>query len=228
MSTVLNAVKDHIRSYYSKFNSAGSYLVSGFVSGINSNSYKATNAGKSLAKKAYDAAKKQLNINSPSRVFRSLGYSVVEGFAMGIDRMSRTSEASAVNMADAAIKSTSRAISRIADVINSDVDTQPTIRPVVDLTDVKSSAGTINSMFGMNPSIKTMATVGAINTMMNQNNQNGFGEEIVSAIDKLRKDLGNIGGGTTNYINGITYDDGSNVSDAVETLVRAAKIGRRM
>lgn len=228
LSSMLSSVVTHIRSYYSKFNSAGSYLVSGFVSGINSNSYKATSAGKSLAKKAYDAAKKQLNINSPSRVFRSLGYSVVEGFAMGIDRMSRTSEASAVNMADSAIKSTSRAISRIADVINSDVDTQPTIRPVVDLTDVKSSAGTINSMFGMNPSIKTMATVGAINTMMNQNNQNGFGEEIVSAIDKLRKDLGNIVGGTTNYINGITYDDGSNVSDAVETLVRAAKIGRRM
>ena len=35
--------------------------------------------------------------------------------------------------------------------------------------------------------------------------------------------------GSTSYnINGITYDDGSNIVNAVETLVRAARIERRM
>ena len=41
-----------------------------------------------------------------------------------------------------------------------------------------------------------------------------------------RGDLGNIGGDTY-VIDGVTYDDGTNVSDAVRTLVRAAKIERR-
>ena len=36
-----------------------------------------------------------------------------------------------------------------------------------------------------------------------------------------------MGSGDTNIVNGVTYDDGSNVSTAVRDLVRAAKIKRR-
>ena len=50
---------------------------------------------------------------------------------------------------------------------------------------------------------------------------------VVSAINKLRKDIGNVGG-TTNIVNGVTYDDGSNISNAVEAIVRAARIERRV
>ena len=32
----------------------------------------------------------------------------------------------------------------------------------------------------------------------------------------------------TYQINGITYDDGSNISDAISTIVKAARIGRRV
>lgn len=226
IGTVLTVVKDHMRSYHDKFYSAGSYLVSGFADGIKNNAYKASNAGRSLAKKAYNAARKELDINSPSKVFRALGYTVVEGFVMGIDRMAHQAENSSASMANNAINSTKQAIAKMAGIINGDIETQPTIRPVVDLSDVRSSVNTINDMFGINPSVRTLATVGGINQSMDQLNQNGFADDVVSAIDKLRKDLGNIGG-TTNVINGITYDDGSNINDAVATLVRAAKIGRR-
>ena len=50
---------------------------------------------------------------------------------------------------------------------------------------------------------------------------------MVSAINGLRKDISDMPRNTYS-INGITYDDGSNVSDAVKTLVRAARIERRM
>ena len=49
---------------------------------------------------------------------------------------------------------------------------------------------------------------------------------LTTAINKLRKDLGNIGGDTY-VVDGVTYDDGTNVSEAVKTLVRAAKVERR-
>ena len=61
---------------------------------------------------------------------------------------------------------------------------------------------------------------------MIMNRQNGVNDDIISALNKLRGDLGNIGGDTY-VVNGLTYDDGTNVSDAVRTLVRAAKIERR-
>ena len=62
--------------------------------------------------------------------------------------------------------------------------------------------------------------------MMNRTIQNGRNNDVVSAINKLRKDLGNVGN-TSYNINGITYDEGTNVSDAIKTLVRAAKVERR-
>ena len=62
---------------------------------------------------------------------------------------------------------------------------------------------------------------------MNQRSQNGVNDEVVSAINKLRKEIGNISGNTYN-INGVTYDDGTNVSNAVEELIRAVKIEGRV
>ena len=63
--------------------------------------------------------------------------------------------------------------------------------------------------------------------MVNQRNQNGVNSDIVTAIDKLHKDLQNVGN-TSYNINGITYDDGSNISEAIKTLVNAAVVERRM
>ena len=77
----------------------------------------------------------------------------------------------------------------------------------------------------MTPSIGVMSNIGAISSMMNRN-QNRGNDDVVSAIDALSKRLGNTSGDTYN-INGVTYDDGSNITDAVKTIVRAARIERR-
>ena len=56
--------------------------------------------------------------------------------------------------------------------------------------------------------------------------QNDAATGVISAINSLRKELGNVGGNTYN-LGDITYDDGSNVADAIQTLVRAAVVERR-
>jgi hypothetical protein len=56
--------------------------------------------------------------------------------------------------------------------------------------------------------------------------QNGSNIDIISAIDNLGRKLGKIGGDTY-QINGVTYDDSSNIYGAVQTLVHAAKVERR-
>ena len=151
--------------------------------------------------------------------------SVPEGFAMGIDKLGGMAERSSVSMARAAISGTQDAISRIVDVINSDMDTQPTIRPVLDLSEISSGAGAINGMLGIKPSIGVISNINSIGSMMNSR-QNGTNSDVVSAIRELGKTIGS-GSGDTYTINGITYDDGSNITDAVKTLVRAARVERR-
>ena len=220
----LSAVKNF--SLYNGFYNAGMNLVNGFANGISANTFKAEAKAKAMANAAYQAAKRALDIHSPSKVFRRLGMFVPEGFAMGIEKLGSMVSGSAVSMADVAIKGTKNAISRISSIINSDIDAQPTIRPVLDLSNIKSGASTIGGMLGIEPSVGVLSNAQSISSMMNRN-QNGVNNDVVSAINKLRKDLSNVGGNSYT-INGVTYDDGSNISDAVKALVRAAKVERRI
>jgi tape measure domain-containing protein len=224
---IASACAKAMKDKYDSFKSAGKYLVDGFASGISAKTWHAEAKAKAMAKAAATAAENELDINSPSKVFRAIGYSVPEGFAMGIDRMSSMVTKSSVSMASAAVSNVKSSISRMADMINSDIDSQPTIRPVLDLSNVRSGASAISGMFGNGASVGVLANVNSISSMMNTRSQNGVNTDVVSAIDKLRKDLSNIGG-TTYNVNGITYDDGSNIAEAVKSITRAAVRERRV
>lgn len=215
------------RSVHGEFYSAGEYLVSGFASGISANSFTAVARAKAMAEAAADAARAALKVKSPSRVFMEIGGYVSEGFAIGIDNYSHYVTSSVGDMANGAIDSTKGVISRIADIINSDVDAQPTIRPVLDLSDVATGASAIGSMLGFDSSVGVMANVNGISTMMNRRNQNGADNEVVSAIDKLRGDLDKVRGNSIN-VGGVTYDDGSAVGNAVQELIRAMRVEGRI
>ena len=180
-----------------------------------------------MANAAERAARQALDINSPSRVFAAIGSGVVEGFVKGVsDNMRYTTDA-IHDMSNTAVNGFSETMSAVNKILGSDMDSQPTIRPVVDLSEVAYGAGAINEMLAMGSTIGVRSNVGSISAAMNRRNQNGTNGEVVSAIDKLRKDLGNMEKPSYN-INGITYDDGSSVSDAVKSLVRAVRVEGRI
>ena len=223
-STVSSAA-DGIKDSYTSFYNAGSYLVEGFSRGISASTWKAEAKAKAMAEAAEEAAREALDINSPSKVFRRVGYSVPEGFAQGIDRMSRLVKVSTVGMTDTALDGTKRAIARIGVLVSNDIDTQPRIRPVLDLSGIESGADAINSMLDSQASIDVLSNVNAISSMMN-NRQNGTNDDVISAIHDLGKQISKSSGDTYS-INGITYSGDSDVSDAIRTLVRAARIEGR-
>ena len=226
LSSIRSAISD-TRGYYDSFYNAGSYLVSGFANGISANAYKATARAVAMANAAKKAVKDALDINSPSKVFYKLGGFTGLGFVNALDDYADKSYNAAYGIGDYARNGLSKAINKVNSIINNDFDSQPTIRPVLDLSDVESGVGTIGNMFDRRLSIGAVADVNAISSMMNQKNQNGVNSDVVSAINKLRKDLGNTRGGDTYNVNGVTYDDGSNISNAVKSIVRAARIERR-
>ena len=226
-SSIASSAASSSKGAFMSFYYAGGYLVDGFAAGITANTWKATARAAAMARAAYQAAKDELDVNSPSKVFRKLGTSVPEGFAQGIDKLGGMVKNSSVSMANTAINGTKNAISRIADIIDSNIDTQPTIRPVLDLSDIRSGAGEIGSMFNITPSVGVMTNVGAISSMMAYRQNEVTNGDVVSAIKDLGRKIGDVSGNTYN-VNGITYDDGSNVSNAIRDLVRAARIERRM
>ena len=182
------------------------------------------NAGFELGKAAVRGEKDGQKSKSPSKLTIKAGKWLGEGLVIGMTRMGKAVYNAGYDMGDNAINSVSNAIASISDVINSDVDTQPTIRPVMDLDNVRSGMDTMSRMLGATPSVGVLANVNAISSSM-RGGQNGT-SDVVSAIKDIGKKLGS-SGGDTYQINGITYDDGSNIAEAVKTLVRATKVERR-
>ena len=210
------------KGYYSEFYSAGGYLGEGLVNGINAKKTAVYNAGFALGQKAVQGEKDGQASKSPSKLTIKAGKWLGEGLVIGIKKMYSKVYDSGHSLGETAVDSITTTVARIADAIDSDIDAQPTIRPVLDLSDVRAGASSISGMFDANPSVGVLSNVRAISSMMN-GNQNGGNDDVISAI----KDLGNkMSGksGDTYQINGITYDDGSNVSDAVATLVRAVRV----
>ena len=219
----LSSVITSIKSYYSNFYSSGEYLVTGFANGISANTYKAEAKARAMANAAKQAAKDELKEKSPSKEGYEIGDYFGVGFVNGIGNNVHTAFSVGAEMAKSAKTGLNSTVDKLRKLVDTDMNLEPTIKPILDLSNVKTGAGSIGSLIG-NPSLEVMSNVGSISMMMNR--QNGVNDDVVSALNKLRGDLGNIGGDTY-IVDGVTYDDGTNVSDAVKTLVRAAKVERR-
>ena len=220
------AIASGTRSYVHTFRQVGSDLVTGFVNGITANTFKAQAAAAAMASAALSAAKEELRSNSPSKAFYDLGEYSVEGFTRAFaDSKTKSSEAS-TEFVKSALLGVSDAISKAKDLVENGIDAQPTIRPVLDLSDITENASKITSLFDMNPSVGVLANVGAISNGMNSGQNGKTNEDVISAINGLKDNLPKKPGDTYT-IGSITYDDGSEVSNAIKTLVRAARVERR-
>ena len=224
VNSAVKAAVSAANSGRSQMTSAGSALMAGLSSGISSGAASAAKAAVSAVNNVIAKAKAALKINSPSKVFIAIGSSTMEGMEKGIRINTYRATNAISNSIDPMIKTMQSSISRVADAVNTNMDIDPTIRPVLDLSNVEAGARSLNGM--LNSSQLSASLSGdmsrSIGTIQNGNN-NG---ELLSAIKDLQGNVGN--SGDTYQINGITYDDGSAISSAVQTLIRAAKIERRM
>jgi hypothetical protein len=152
---------DGIGSLSGKFVDAGIYAVEGFIRGLSSLGGRIWDAGAAIGRRALDAAEHALDINSPSKEFESLGIFSGLGFVGGLVKLGSKVSDTAANMGYSAIDSMSSAISGISDVVNSKIDSQPVIRPVLDLTDIQN--GTSN-LFSMMNGVGDYSINGSLNT----------------------------------------------------------------
>lgn len=210
----------------SEFETAGKDCVEGFANGIKNNKYLATDAGSEVGKAALEAAKEAVDSNSPSKEFMKLGRDSDIGFAKGLTRYADLVYDSSYEVGRSGIDGLGESISKISRLVENGMDTQPHIRPVLDLSDVENGVGRIGGLFANTP-LGVRANIGAISSMMNARSQNGANKDVTDAIKELRDDISKIKTNVYN-VNGVTYDDGSNIADAVSTLIRAAKIERRV
>lgn len=226
-SSVASSAVTSAKGQYNAMYNAGYYLAQGFANGIKAGEYWVKIAGKEIGEAALKAAKAALQEKSPSKKAFKIGAYFTEGFANGISDKTSMAVKSSDSMAKSTLLTVQDAIAKAGDLIGSGVDAQPTIRPIVDLTDVKTGAAAVSGLFSSVQTVGVRSNLNAINVAMNSKPQNGSNDDIISAINKLGDGLENNRGDTYNFGN-FTYDDGSEVTNAVGTLIRYAKIGRRV
>lgn len=158
--TTVSTATTSIKTEFAKqdWKSIGTNIVQGIIKGVSDNSHLLINQMKELAKEALMAAYAELGIESPSKEFEKVGMFAVQGFVNGLSDITSINSAG-TNIGSTAIDSLKKTISDISNAVNGNIDMTPTIRPVIDLTDVESGAKNISSLLGNTPSINSDTSI---------------------------------------------------------------------
>ncbi len=173
LTGAMNTAITSIKNKYTEFYNAGVYLVQGFVAGMADNIQSAATKAAEMAAAAANAAKAELDEHSPSKVGYQIGDFFGVAFVNAISNYADKAYNAGKNIAAEAKSGLSEAVSRIADWVDSDFDTQPTIRPVLDLTEVEEGAMRLNTMFSHAQAVVAGAGVEARRRQSVEENQNG-------------------------------------------------------
>ena len=165
ISGITNTAVNKIKEAQSSFYEASAYLVEGFVNGIKDNSHLAEDAAREMAASAADAARHELDEHSPSKVGYQIGDFFGIAFVNAISDYADKSYAAGAEIATSAKLGLSKAIAKISDEIDDNIDTQPTIRPVLDLSSIEAKGNKINSLFNRTQALSIGAELNATRRM---------------------------------------------------------------
>ena len=215
-SSPLSGAISNVSGYSSKFSSAGSTLGSAFAQSLSSKITNIVNDVQRRIRELADWVNGQLrSLNSAISQARSNAAKANKPNASAT-KDSRQQIMS--NVEDSVKEGFTNGLSKVAAFIDNGMISQPTIVPVMDLSQIQNGVATINSMFAS-------GGFNAISASMSGRSNMVTNADIVTAINNLEKSIDGIG--DTYNINGITYDDGSNIATAVKMLTRAAMMERR-
>ena len=225
---------DAAESTRGDWHDVGENLSHALARGIGAGRSDAINSAINVAVSAYNAAKSALQINSPSKLFVALGKGIDEGFILGMEKMQSNVSDTSENVAFGIVSAAKDPLDYLADLMSGDIIDDPTITPVLDLSEIQNGANRLYSMmsdvdrYSLNGNI-ALANDASLSINRDQRrrqeSENQMMGTLIDAINGLSALIGNTG--NVYNVNGVTYDDGSNVSSAVRSLIRAAKIEGR-
>lgn len=229
---IMNYGISALQQKHPEFVSVGEYLMNGLGTGITNKEANVVAAGVKVINAAVSAMNNAAQIHSPSRVTQKTGKFISLGVARGIKNYAGAVTTEAENAMTGALTVGDKMLSAMQAAMDDNVGYNPVITPIIDLSKASGGLNTLNSALNTNRTLR----IGNIQTRgLNANlstlgssriNQNG---EFLSALNGLRKDLReNPRTINTTNVNGITYDDGTNVYNTVKELVRATRVRGRV
>ena len=144
----------------SSLETTGEEAGAGLARGLLSKTAAIRKAAAHVAGTVEGAANKRLQINSPSRRLTKTGAFAGEGIVVGLLSFIGKIKEAGHKVGDTTFKAVEESLKYVQDILGSNLDFNPRITPVVDLTNVRSSAASISRALSLNRPI-AMATVAA-------------------------------------------------------------------
>jgi phage-related protein len=173
VNTAINvgkAVFDGIKGAVSDIGSVANNVVSTLGNGLKNGISEIASAAKNIGNSILSGVKGVLGINSPAKTMIKAAHYTGQGFIVGMKDMMSPVANAAEDMGDGAINAMKDSLSMVSDVMDSDMNLTPTIRPVIDMSDIENG---INSAFSKEQSLNVGEIKGKAATVSAATRQNG-------------------------------------------------------
>lgn len=145
---LLESFRSAIAQKISQFVDLGHSVVEGFQNGIGDYIYKAVAAANDLASAVLDAIRSVLDINSPSGETEDAAYYTVQGLVGGLVRYTNMAVDAAKSLGTKTLNGLTSVLSTISDSVDTNLNSEPVIRPVLDLTNIEKGGSQLTNMLG--------------------------------------------------------------------------------
>lgn len=195
------------------WDTTGSNMILGIISGMKLRTEELIKTSASIAKSALFAANKALGCKSPSKEFEKLGMNADLGFINGLNAYSGQVSAQSTDVGVQAVSALSKALTTVGQFISGDMELNPTITPVLDLTNVQNGSKALQTMLNgttvpLNASASINASMAARAQGITEQQQattitNNRTPITISVVNQVRSDadITKVNSGLDNLIN---------------------------
>jgi len=130
---------------------AGADAAKGLISGLKSQKAGLIREMEDMADDIVKAFNRRLKIKSPSEVFAEIGKFAMQGMAKGMSDSSKAVTDAADQAAQSAITAMQKSIRKISDAVANELNPNPVITPILDLTQVRAQAQELGALTQVTP-----------------------------------------------------------------------------
>lgn len=145
VSEFVQGMKDKFHEKIEDMKEAGKNLINGLIEGIKSIPVVGTivEVGENVVKGIKGVFKE----HSPSRVFREIGQFATEGLALGFLDYEKEAVQSAEGVGYSSVDALQDSLNGLSDIVDGNMQLNPVIRPILDLSAVTDGANSVGSLF---------------------------------------------------------------------------------
>ena len=176
---------------------SGQNAITGFILGLKSKVSELLEEVSGIGSDVMSTFNESLGEESPSKLTKQSGKYFVQGFVNGINALSGSAEDASDDLGSNTIKAFQAAIDGSQNLLDSEFDIDPTIRPVIDLTDVNAGMNSMNTMFsGYKPTLSfngigNIPNIGSLNAAITSNAYDDG--DVIKSIRSLREEMAYLG-----------------------------------